>query len=99
MTDSASRPDAVREGWLRRLPGRLLRGIKFLFLALVLTWASLAIYFAPLPWPGLRLGLAVAFAAFGIWAMWITRLRSAPWVFAALFVAALRHHRDRAGSR
>ncbi|MGL6223078.1 MAG: DUF4105 domain-containing protein, partial [Steroidobacteraceae bacterium] len=73
MTDAVSRPDTVRKGWLRRLPGRLARGIKFLFLALVLTWASLAIYVSPLPWPAVRIGLAIAFAAFGIWALWISR--------------------------
>ena len=37
--------------------------------------------------PWLRLALAIAFAAFGIWALWITRRPRMPWVFAALFVA------------
>ena len=89
MTSSEARPDAVRAGWLRKLPGRLLRAIKFLFLALVVAWASLAIYFAPLPLAGLRIGLAVAFAAFGIWALWISRQPRMRWVFAGLYLVVL----------
>ncbi len=89
MTSPEARPDSVRVGWLRKLPGRLLRAIKFLFLALVVAWASLAIYFAPLPLAGLRIGLAVAFAAFGIWALWITRRPRMRWVFAGLYLAVL----------
>jgi hypothetical protein len=40
---------------------------------LVIAWTTLAIYYSNLPWPGLRLGLAVAFAAFAIWAFWLSR--------------------------
>jgi len=53
---------------------------------LLLAWASLAINFSNLPWPWARLALAVAFAAFGIWALWITRRPRMPWVFAGLFL-------------
>ena len=53
---------------------------------LLLAWASLAINFSNLPWPWVRLALAVAFAAFGIWALWITRRPRMPWVFAGLFL-------------
>jgi len=89
MTTTESRPDGVRVGWLRRIPGWLLRGVKSLFLALVLAWASLAIYFSPLPWAELRIGIAVAFAAFGIWALWITRRPRMRWVFAGLYLVVL----------
>ena len=89
MTDPESRPDTVRKGWLRRLPGRLLRGIKFLLLALVVTWASLALYFSPLPWAALRIGLAIAFATFGVWALWISRRPRMRWVFAGLYLVVL----------
>jgi hypothetical protein len=35
----------------------LLAVVGFLFRALALTWASLAIYYSNLPWAGLRIGL------------------------------------------
>jgi len=86
MTTAESRPGSDR---LRKLPRRLLRALKSLVLALVLAWATLAIYYAPLPWAGLRLALALAFAAFGIWALWLTRRPRMRWVFAALYLAIL----------
>ncbi len=53
----------------------LLAGLIFLVQALVIAWTTLAIYFSNLPWPGLRLGLAVAFAVFAIWAFLLSRRR------------------------
>jgi len=53
----------------------LVAGINLLVRILVITWTALAIYFSNLPWPELRLGLAVAFAAFAIWAFWLSRQR------------------------
>jgi hypothetical protein len=53
----------------------LIAGIKVLVEILVVTWTALAIYFSNLPWPALRLGLAVALAAFAIWAFWLSRRR------------------------
>jgi len=87
MTPVGSRHDDV--GWLKKLPRRLLRSARFLILALVLAWATLAIYYSTLPWTGLRLGLAIAFAAFGIWALWFARRPRMRWVFAALYVVVL----------
>jgi len=63
--------------------------MRFLILALVLAWATLAIYFSTLPWKGLRVALAIAFAAFGIWALWFARRPRMRWVFAALYVVVL----------
>ena len=37
---------------------------------MLILWATLAIYYSNLPWAGLRLALAIAFAAFAIWAIW-----------------------------
>jgi hypothetical protein len=34
---------------------------------LLIAWASLAIFYSNLPWPELRLTLAVVFAGFAIW--------------------------------
>jgi len=69
-----------------RVLGLLARGVGHVCGALLLCWAALAINFSNLPWPWLRLTLAIAFAAFGIWALWITRRPRMPWVFAALFL-------------
>jgi hypothetical protein len=67
----------------------LLRAIKSFALALVVAWASLAIYFSPLPSPGLRIGLAVAMATFGIWALWISRRPRMKWIYAGLYLVVL----------
>jgi hypothetical protein len=41
----------------------------------LILWATLAIYYSNLPWAGLRLASAVAFAAFAIWAIWLSPQR------------------------
>src|ERR1700741_3625580 len=67
----------------------LIAGFKFLILTIVITWTALAIYFSNLPWPALRLGLAVAFAAFSIWAFWLSRRRRMPAAAYALTVGVV----------
>ena len=67
----------------------LIAGIKLLVLILVITWTTLAIYFSNLPWPALRLGLAVAFAAFAIWVFWLSRQRRMPAVAIALVLGVV----------
>jgi len=67
--------------------GAVVRGLGHVCGALLMGWATLAIYFSNLPWPWLRLALAIGFAAFGIWALWITRRPRMPWAFAGLFLA------------
>jgi hypothetical protein len=59
-------------------------GLKLLVEALVTIWATLAIYFSNLPWPELRLVLAGAFAAFAIWAFWLSHRRRMPAVASAV---------------
>ncbi len=49
----------------------------------------LAIYFSDLPWPALRLGLAGAFAAFSIWALWLSKRRHMQAVFAVAFLGVV----------
>jgi hypothetical protein len=41
----------------------------------LIAWATLAIYYSNLPWAGLRLALAIAFAAFAVWAIWLSHRR------------------------
>ncbi len=63
-------------------------GIWFLCQVALIAWATLAIYYN-LPWAGMRLGLAVAFAAFAIWALWLSRQRRMSVVVIALFLGVV----------
>jgi hypothetical protein len=66
----------------------LAAGIWFLCQVALIAWATLAIYYN-LPWAGMRLGLAVAFAAFAIWALWLSRQRRMSVVVIALFLGVV----------
>jgi hypothetical protein len=66
--------------------GRTLRTSVLIVLVL---WGSLAIYFSNLPWPSVRLLLAISFAAFAIWSLWLVRDRGLMAMLAALFVGIL----------
>ncbi len=89
MTNAELRATKTRASWLLR-PLRWLRaGVWFLVRVLVVGWATLALYYSNLPWPWLRLLLAIAFAAFGIWALWLTRRPRMRLVFAGLFLCML----------
>src|SRR6516162_5772411 len=67
----------------------LIAAIKLLVQILVIAWTTLAIYFSNLPWPALRVGLAVAFAAFAIWAFWLSHQRRMPAVAIALVLGVV----------
>ena len=75
--------------WWRRPIRWLLTGLGFLGRLLLVTWATLAIYYSNLPWAWSRLALAVAFAAFSVWALWLTRRPRMGWVFLGLFAAVV----------
>jgi hypothetical protein len=53
------------------------------------SWGTLAIYYSNLPWGWARPGAAAAFAAFSVWALWLSRRRRMRWAFAAVFVAVV----------
>ena len=76
-------------GLLSRTFGWLIEGFWFLFRALLVAWGSLAIFYSHLPWAGLRLVLAGAFAAFAIWAFWFSRQRRMSAVALALFLGVV----------
>jgi len=76
-------------GFASRFLGWLIAGIWFLFRVLLIAWATLAIYYSNLPWAWLRLGLAVAFAAFAIWALWLSRQRRMSVAFIALYLGVV----------
>jgi hypothetical protein len=63
--------------------------IWFLCRAALVAWATLAIYYSDLSSAGLRLGLAVAFAAFAVWALWLSRQRRLPVIAIALFLGVV----------
>ena len=74
---------------MSRLLRWLVIGLNLLFRIIVITWTTLAIYYSNLPWPELRLGLAVAFAVFAIWAFWLSRRRLMPAVTFALVLGVI----------
>jgi Domain of unknown function (DUF4105) len=57
--------------------------------AVALLWAALAIHYSNLPWAPVRTVLAVAFFAFGVWALWMAPAARMRWVFAALFLGVV----------
>jgi hypothetical protein len=78
-----------RRGFPSRTLGWLITGLWRLCQAVLITWATLAIYYSNLPWPMLRLGLAVAFAAFAIFALWISRQRRMTVAFIVLYLGVV----------
>src|SRR5215218_7643577 len=77
----------------RRFLSRFLRWCFFIIWILcqvmLIAWATLAIYYSNLPWTELRLGLAVAFPAFAIWGLWLSRRRHMRMAVAALFLGVV----------
>jgi hypothetical protein len=67
----------------------LLSVIWFLCRALLIAWATLAIYYSNVRWAELRLGLAIAFVVVAIWAVWLSRHRLTPAVFVALYLVVV----------
>ena len=85
MQDSTAAPPPAARGLPSRLLGWLFAALKFVVCALLIIWASLAIYYSNLPWPMARLALALAFAAFAIWAFWLSHRRLMSGVAILLF--------------
>ena len=65
----------ARHGFPVRSVTWLITGLWSLCRVLLITWATFAVYYSNLPWPWLRLVLAGAFAAFAIWALFLSRQR------------------------
>src|SRR5262245_41745821 len=86
----AGRPAAMAWRGCFLGPARWVRaGLGFLGRLLLITWATLAIYYSNLPWAWSRLALAVAFAGFSLWALWLTRRPRMGRVFLGLFAAVV----------
>jgi len=69
--------------------GWLGAGLAILIRVLLVAWATLAIYYSNLPWPALRVVLAIAFAAFATWAIWFSRQRRAHGALAVLYLGVI----------
>jgi hypothetical protein len=90
VTESVSLPGrASRRGFFSRLLRGLAAVIGFLCRALLIIWATLAIYYSNLPWANLRLALAVAFAAFAVWGFWLSRRRRMPALVLVVFLGVV----------
>ncbi|QZA77201.1 DUF4105 domain-containing protein [Deefgea tanakiae] len=57
----------------------------------LVAWGSLALYWSNLPWWSLRLAVSLAFAVFGIWALWLSRRSKMRFVFAGVFLVVLAY--------
>ncbi len=79
----------MRHRLIYRLFAWLLAGVWFLVRVVLILWATLAIYYSNLPWPGLRLGLAIAFAAFAVAAIWIAPGRRMSAALIVLYVGVV----------
>jgi hypothetical protein len=84
-----SRPARRRGSWLRKPLAWLLATGWFLLSIGLIGWATLAIWFSPLPGSLLRLALAFAFFAFGAWALWAPRTARRLAAFAVVYAVIL----------
>jgi hypothetical protein len=75
--------------FLTRCLGWVIAVFGFLGRALLIAWATLAIYYSNLPWVVSRLALAAAFAAFAVWAFWASRQRRMSVMVIALFLGVV----------
>jgi hypothetical protein len=89
VTLAESRPRKRWPSLLSRRLGWLAAGSGFLLRAGFISWAALAIYWSNLPWGELRLALALAFVAFGIWALWFARAPRMRYALVTLFLGVL----------
>ena len=89
MSTTEAHPTWAPAFWAVKILHWLLTGLGILFRAALIGWASLAIFYSNAPWPWLRLVLALAFTAFGIWALWQWRRLGRIFAFAAVFLGVL----------
>jgi hypothetical protein len=80
----------------RRLPvwiGRPLRwgwtGLRKFVKGLMILWATLALYWSNLPWWWARVVMAIGFASFSVWALWVKPSRRPRMGFAAAFISVV----------
>jgi hypothetical protein len=64
-------------------------GLGFLVRVMLIAWAGFAIFYSNLPWPELRLALALGFAGFAAWVFWLSRRRRTQVALAVLFLGVV----------
>ncbi len=93
---------ASGRSFLARVFNWLARATWVLCEVLLIAWCILAIYYSNLPWPNLRIALAIGFAGIAIWAIWLSRRRRALTIFILLLIGVVAwwisilpsHHRE-----
>ena len=75
--------------FLSRTLSWLIGGIGVVCQVVLIAWGTLAIYYSNLPWGELRLTLAAAFAAFAVWACWVSPRRGMSAAFLVMFFAVV----------
>jgi Domain of unknown function (DUF4105) len=83
------KPMSSLRSFLFRPLGWLIAIISSLCWAIPIAWATLAIYYSNLPWAGMRLALAAAFAVFTIWVVWFSRQRRMLAIAIVLFLGVV----------
>src|SRR5262245_28178800 len=83
----APRPVRRLTVWVARPLRWCWAGLKRIAQFLLIAWATLAIRYSNLPWAWSRVVLALAFAGFAVWALWVSRRARARWAFAGAFAA------------
>src|SRR6516162_228233 len=78
-------PLSSDRSFLSRSFGWLIGGIWVVCQVVLIAWGTLAIYYSNLPWAALRFTVAAAFAAFAVWACWVSPRRGMAAVFLVLF--------------
>ena len=89
MSRTESKPLQARASWVSRARRWLLAGVWGVVRLGLVSWASLALYYSNLPWAWGRVGLAVAFATFSVWALWLSPTPRRRLAWAGLFLLVL----------
>jgi len=89
MTIDDAPPAGRPVAWPKKVLAGLLAAGGFLLGIGLIGWATLAIWFSPLPGSWLRLALAFAFFAFATWALWPPRIARRLAAFAAVYAVIL----------
>jgi hypothetical protein len=89
MTNTESRPKSSWKVFFLRPLAWLLTAIGYFCRVLVIGWGTFALYYSNLPWPTVRLVMAIVFFLFGVWALCFSRKPRTFAIFAGVLLALL----------